>query len=458
MIDLTDIIVDGQTVGYTWNKETGNRVLVVVDDSIDVLVQATPNNGHQYGIKPIGLSFPNSNESRGLGFFTLPKPNDKRQTAIIAEAIRKWLTPFLAEGCRCQLLVDFYYGEGFDNTQDSGTYFVKHWQSLSIQSEIAYISLGGLDSVSQDNSDPLKSFRKSEIEEYYTQYGNLPPKLKKWLGIEEHPLDSLWNDSKEWFSRKPDFGSINFSPLIHDFPRDWKYSDLGVKDKINTSYRRTVQDALGIARTPDNWWKSVESIEKIHESLKRLCGQCFCGQTDNPGNSSYHISTGAAYLLVLMAYYRVHGNVSAVTSSILNWENYPLIKSPVFPLQSRRIARSSCKALYDVLFELFSSTDSDVESTFFEDEGRILKIQFSHDIGTELSKVMTEKMHGFIHDRGSDSSESQNQVLDPPAAGHVRSALVNLMGHLAISQVGFMAPGVIYLKGNTLIIASSESL
>lgn len=260
---------------------------------------------------------------------------------------------------------------------------------------------------------------------------------------DEHRLERLWRETADWFSNDDENSLIkhNHSYVINYFfgnPPDIKKAK---------SYRENVEKVLKV-NLPDDWWKDTKAIEKLHKSLKYLCGAVFCGQSES---GAKNLSVGSAYLVALMAYAEVFKNANGLTDEI-DLAKLNQLDKPLFPIQQPDIARSSTKALYDLFFCLFSACDtgeSGFRKIFFNQEGNKFTIEFTrgaNEVTKEKELSLAEGLPQMLN----------NDYVPTPKLTNTKSAILRLWRYMLISKVGFMSPGVIYMERNKLVIASSK--
>ncbi|MEM7064350.1 MAG: hypothetical protein AAF572_14440 [Cyanobacteria bacterium P01_B01_bin.77] len=449
-------------LGYVWHRDIGSRVLIVIDDWYDIPVWESDDgeveSSHAYGLTLLRNKVSQLDTTRAIGFFALPDPGAKDYKADIQyliEGISNWLLDIKDSRCRGYMIVDYYYGEGFNQAHQSGTAVVEHWKSqesvlskkLSMPMKLSHISIGGTRKTS--NPYGLEIFRKTEM----NAIQELPEKLRQWLDMNEHPLDSLWHISQDWFLA----GYEDDDVMKHTTGNIQEYLEAPEDGRLAT-YRHNVESAVGLSM-PDSWWQSPESVGAIHESLKCLCGALCCGQCDE-NTIKRPISTGATFLIALMAHQKQCGDIEALTQSDNIWNKADkAATSFVFAKQDCHIAQASAIALYDCFRLLFEVRDkvhnngiyenSQVKKIMFSDRGRFLRIELSwnsHQKTTNCAGSLSERMTNIF----------QGDVIRIPDSPpkNTREAMLRLWNLMAISEDGCFSPGVLYLENNLLTIGS----
>ncbi|WP_017716151.1 caspase family protein [Kamptonema formosum] len=260
----------------------------------------------------------------------------------------------------------------------------------------------------------------------------------------QHPLHQLWENTEEWFSN--DYENLL---VKHSAAEIYEYFE---SDPLRANrYKAEIEKAIG-CNFPEIWFQTRDSIQNIHESLKHLCGAFFCGQTKNPGRR--HISIGSAYLIALMAHQKAWGNVQPLTKSVPNWANLTQATSPLFPWQDPATAQTSAMALYDLFLRLFEKRSQEVESqvktAFFDNSGKILKIQFKWK-ANQASENRPDSLA-----QGVARILNQENISVPDTASNTRTAILRLWRNMLVSEEGFMSPGVVYMQGPLLVVSSTN--
>ena len=463
----------GSLQGLAYVAQDGNKVLVVIDDSMEVLTTEKVLNAHQTGLLEIRNNCELISEIRAVGFFTLPRPNDLKEVELVAERVHSWITQFKDHHCNVYMWVDYFYGEGFDATQNSGSAFVAYWQDQYPQAvhKIAFLSLGGKSNVhasgfnssehpyeAQKPRNNIKVFRKTEFEDY-----GFLAKHRTWLDLYEHPLETLWRNSENWFINDDEVDDTGRPFYMRHNPGkicEYFLGQTQSREKKN-AYRRLLVDAFGF-KFPRSWWENEASITGIHESLKHLCGVHFCGQAENssiPDLSRRHISVGATLLLAMTAHQHVHTDIGAFDVPGL-WEDSAQANLPIFPLQDKMTARKSAIALYECFKKLFEqkrldgASESPVKAVLFEKEGKKLTIQLAWNARQKHihdEQNLAEVLNQLI----SDGAEKPLNLPRVEEQAKTRFAVLDLLRYLMISEQGFGSPGSVYMDGNKLIIAST---
>ncbi|MBO1053877.1 MAG: hypothetical protein HEQ25_18315 [Dolichospermum sp. DET73] len=446
-----------QCLGYVWNQEQGQKVVIVVDDSFKLVKYDSPPNAHGYGLKVIFDKLSRRDDILAIGFFDLPQSPQTQDIQLIVETIQAWIRELQFQNYKLYLLVDYYHGQQTTRSNAHGIDFVDYWQEHQPlrAKKIAHLSIAGASS-GEDIPNPydLECFSKPLIHSCKQDYKQLPEAFLSWLDIDEHPLYRLWRYSDRWFLSddttilvKHNFGEV----------RKFLFESKDDNDFFHASeYKRKITDALYI-NLPNAWWENEASANNIHESLKCLTGAFFCGQTNN--SAKRNLCVGSAYIIALMAHQKVYGNADIFINDPETWIACSHASSPIFALQEQETARTSAIALYDLFICLFtprhtnqesSSGKSLVRSVCFYEAGRVLKIQLnwnaqkpSLDSPDSLAKINSKTFQ--------QPTINMSQI-----AKNTRTTILNLWCQMAISESGFMSPGVVYMEADTIVIASTK--
>ncbi|BCL35035.1 hypothetical protein [Nostoc sp. MS1] len=455
MANLVEYFSQDRCVGNVWHKAEGERIIIVVDDSFKLVTHAEPPNAHGYGLKVIFDKLSRYDDTRAIGFFDLPQSTEMEEIQLIANTIQAWVIGLETQQYKLYLLVDYFHGQETTKSKAHGLKFVDYWyENKPLKTEkIAHLSIGGGD---LPNPYKLECFRKNSIHDHKEDYKLLPEDFLHWLDIYEHPLSRLWRYSSRWF-----LNDETTTLIKHNFVevRKFLFNSENDRDVYQADqYKIKIAHALQV-EIPNNWWENETSAHNIHESLKCLAGAFFCGQTSN--NARRNLSVGAAYLIALMAHQKVYRNTEVFMNDADTWINCSQASSPIFALQDKETARKSAIALYDLFICLFtprrqndyqecSLKKSLVRSVCFYEAGRVLKIQLNWNAQNQSS------------DRQESLAQSIKTILNQDnintyeVAQNTRTAVLNLLLNMAISETGFMSPGVIYMEADTLVIASTK--
>ena len=453
-------------LGYTWQRDTGWRVVVVIDDYYDIFEFASSDqpvkslSAHAYGLSELFSELPKLESTRAIGFFSLPDPtipSYEQDIQAVIDTIFQWLSTFRENNCRCYGLIDYFYGQGFERTRLSGISFLKKWQEIEAESaanlsilpaKLAYLSIGG-----EQEPTPLKVFKKSNILNEVQTYANLPAEIRAWLDIDEHPLSRLWRESTNWFvaGRNDDDVMKHTTANIQDYLKNHESGELA-------AYRWNVESTLGIL-LPESWWQQPEAVGAIHESLKCFCGAMFCGQCD-ADTLKRNISTGAAFMIALMAHQNLYGNIDPFVQNEAIWSDCDrLATSFIFARQDCQTAKNAAIALYDyfrLLFEIRNRADassaartSQVNGVLFYDGGRLFRIELAwnaHRKATHGVESLAERTTKLLRDTPIRIPEASPR--------NTREAAMKLWALMGASEDGCFAPGVVCLSENILTVGS----
>ncbi len=453
MKNLDKYYHENKCLGYVWKQDRGQKVLVVVDDCFNQAVYDTPHNAHGYGLKVIFDKVSLLNDTLGIGFFDLPQSSQQQDIELIVNAIKAWSDELKGQNIKLYLLVDYFHGLDTLKSKAHGLEFVDYWQKHQPlpTEKIAHLSIGGAD---LPNPYKLERFQKTLIHDYKQDYKLLPEEFLTWLDVGEHPLCRLWRYSERWFSSDKVLVKHNFSE-VSKFLYDNTDND---SIFLASEYKRKISIALGV-NLPDIWWNNEESANNIHESLKCLCGDFFCGQSDS--SAKRNLSVGAAYLIALMAYQKVYNNVNLFANDAEAWVEAKQATIPIFAIQDKATARASAIALYDFFICMLTprneenyrqnkSGKSQVKSVYFYASGKTLKFQLSWDArhpSSDRQECLAQTISTIF---------KQETIAISRSAENTRSAILRLWHQMAISESGFMGPGVIYMEADTLIVASTK--
>lgn len=472
MMNLTPYPSEDDPIGYVESSKRGKRIIIVIDDfyKLPKWYKVSPTPSTAGGLLKLYSVTHDWGFTRGIGFFKLPDPTKlKEDSNRIIDCIDEWLERVclssssacaveIAEGedeaasredCVYYILVDTYFG-----TQDVvGHKFIQQWKERKILPQhcekIAYLSTAGV-ALGWQDPHSLEIFSKGDIDS--APAGLLPRNLQDWLDFEATALEKIWRESIGWFN------DSNSDIVVHNFAQIEQYS----KDNPQKfdRYKQAIENALGFC-LPAAWWQNLETIKNIYESLKCLCGDVFCGNSNQPG--CRNISVGAAYLVALRAHYDLFGSIDSLANDPDFWKQADHITAAVFPLQGTKRARASAIALYNFFYRIFEprnggSKVSQVENAFLEQKGEILKIVLkwsASEKAADRPKSLAQQL-----DEQFDSYEIE--IPGSSKAGEIvsntKNAISDLWRTMMFNRNGFLSPGVVYMNNDEIIIASTEYL
>jgi hypothetical protein len=248
------------------------------------------------------------------------------------------------------------------------------------------------------------------------------------------PLDDIWPRTKLWFGDRslgPAYPSMEY------FPHDLAPLD----DAQIQSYRTSVHACFGL-QIP---WQDFDSINLIHESLKRMCGQYFQG-TGDPKDAKYNLSIGSALLIAAMA------NTDAQAAGTQDdpllvkvWKKYKTLrghdglKARLFSSQNPTQARYAATSLY-WLFRFMFTVDSNHSGRFtgvgLSAGGQLLRLQFDGWDVAHLSTVVRQRLTapGFL-ELAFEGQQPDHWDVYQAAAGVFVASLTNTDGLGGLSGV-----------------------
>ncbi|WP_448573966.1 hypothetical protein [Trichothermofontia sp.] len=460
-------------IGYVESSKRGKRIIIVVDDFYNLpdwyKASTTPSTAG--GLLKLYSVTRDWGSTRGIGFFNLPDPSKLQEDSDkIIDCIDDWLNRVCLDSSRTRksgwldedsltrddfiyyMFIDTYFGTHYV----VGHKFIERWKERQIlpkdREHIAYLSTAGV-ALGWEDPHNLPIFAKGDIDN--TLAGLLPDKLKTWLGFEATPLEMVWEKTVGWFN------DSKSGIVLHNFTQvKEKFYDASSNSLPFGKYRHAIENALGFS-FPEVWWQDLETVKNIHESLKSICGDVFCGNTNQPG--CRNISVGATYLVALKAHYDIFRNIDPLASDPNFWKHADHITAAVFPLQGTKRARASAIALYNFFFRMFeprngAKEESQVEGAFFEGKGEVLKIclKWSASEGaSDRAKSLAQQLEQQFDSNQIEifGSERPGQMIS-----NTRNAIAELWRTMVFNRDGFLSPGVVYMERDEIIIASTEYL
>jgi hypothetical protein len=364
-----------------WFRQSGTRVIIVIDDCYKECRIIEPPAPFAVGLKPFLEQTTKWEDTRAIGYFYLPHPSDFETTsALILKSIIEWIDTIRNKNNNnYYFLIDNYHANNETVGQRFYNFINNNINVLEIvKYKIAFLSIAGAHQTLPEN---VSAFAKTDIMQVAKNeaYGKrLDPKLREWLGYFIKPLIKLWDtpEYKTWFTKEHE-------SMKHEADQIWDYFYSNLTRRQNRDdiiYRENIEEALKLEKneTPDSWWSSEKSVKNIHESFK-----CLCGDSSRYVNQqqSRVISVGAAYLIALMACKEVRKD-KVSNLLISDWDDWKKATNFIVPQQSQDVARETALCLYDLFVHLFQPRDNDsysVKSAKFLEEGKILIFEFNWD-------------------------------------------------------------------------------
>ena len=285
--------------------------------------------------------------------------------------------------------------------------------------------------------------------------------LIRWTEIQNIcPLDEIWDKTEraQWFSKenlalpKGSNGDYYFNTynMSHNLPLKFDFG----------SHRQTINDVFDLI-LPEEWWRDIDSIMLIHESLKHLCGVDYCGTPTR--TNKYNLCVGSAYFIALLALRDASmiRDTTKLTKGIESFKECRCITSNILPRQDARTAKEGARALYFILKNLFTEdpkfiredgTLPTVEKAGFMQKGQGLAIEFSGWNASGLAKQISTLLDDPL---GTANSIIKEQGAEE--AKKLKPSLFNFWRNMVTNPKGFGSPGAIWMERNTLYIYAAQS-
>ena len=170
----------GFTENFVWHRDTGDLVIVVIDDECGV-ANKNPDNllDPQQAILPqLREQACGWIETRGIGFFRLM---DTTQDADrVLQRVDEWLNGITTSDTQVYFLVDFLYAGGVSVTCN---YMIEKLTSTYNyeQDHVAYLTRAAEDNKRLLNG--YQRFRKAQNSEYIRSRSDVHPNLRRFLGL-----------------------------------------------------------------------------------------------------------------------------------------------------------------------------------------------------------------------------------------------------------------------------------
>lgn len=448
--------------GVVFEKENGeesNKAVIIIDDewkggkeNFEFIAIPMPVKKALAAIK-IGLL--DLKSIKKIAFLTLPE--NKEKINEWDQFFRNWIEELNCE--RIYILVDYFYeikrspavdvGRNLSKYLDVGKYLIEYLEENYKNYKIAIITQGGIP------GEVVKGrilFLKADITIHFMKKKELLPSILEWLEENKHPLDILWDRTKDWFSINDSPNNIKLienNPAwvnrLHTFSKNcWEKRDL------NENYKSNINKALDID-IPEEWFKNVKSVEILHESLKNLCGSYYCGTPVI--ESKYNLTMGAVYLIAILAmrdarnHYDLRKKYNS--DSYLSLDKYPKLNGNKFlPLQDEEESKSSARSLYSLFLNIFRREEKQgnkgLKQFMIMDEGK--KLMFSFEWSANQEDGLSEKLKKI-------SLWDQKKRNYATLTGSIQALLMDM----SRSTKGFGSPGTIWMEDSVLYVASANS-
>ena len=253
----------------------------------------------------------------------------------------------------------------------------------------------------------------------------------------------VWARTSEWFVDNREV-ELNDETVPHSLLRkhDWK------------CYRRVFESAFGFDLHSDVWG-SFESVYALHEVLKTFVGRNYCGTLDAKV-TKYNLSSGAVYLLLLMAESTLEADASKRQwkKVITGFDKYPYIASPLFAIQAPEVAKRAALGVYTMLTTLCDPEEKranvHLDKVNMLDGGKGLELRFSRQWDDSQFAEFVETIHG-------NSKTLQEVWFSSDHPERLQECLGAVWRALTCSDKGFGAPGSVWMDRNVLKFYSAAN-
>ena len=229
----------GFTEHYVWHRDTGNLVIIVIDDECGVACKNSDNLlDPQLAILPqLREVVCMWSETRAIGFFRLM---DTTQDADeVLQLIHEWLKAITFSDTQVCFLVDFLYG---GTVSVASNHTIKELTCLYPQNPIAYLTRAGA-SPTVPLLPGYTVFQKAQHADYVLQHGKFRPDLMSFFGKGRHE-DTIIADAIEFYAK----------PWEENWTEDgWHHDRLQETDSAQL-------------RALAEWLGSSISINELHKS------------------------------------------------------------------------------------------------------------------------------------------------------------------------------------------------
>jgi hypothetical protein len=158
-----------------WSRDTGNRVIVVIDDDFLQVLNPKPNTAHAVGLRPVFEYMSQLPDTRAVGYFFLPDTDELMERRLCPD-IQNWLDE-LAGTQRLYFLIDVFYGQDVSDERSAfGVTVLNYLRTRFPGAKFAYFNTAGAPEGAQDANFPVRSILKSQVAEAFRLE---PPTLPK---------------------------------------------------------------------------------------------------------------------------------------------------------------------------------------------------------------------------------------------------------------------------------------
>ena len=221
----------GYTNHFTWKRDTGNLVIIIIDDEIGEVNRNSDdvNFQHQRTLPQLREYACRSSDIRAIGFFRLM--TDTNDTLETLDIIDKWVKDVSDPDHQVRFLVDVFYGGG-DLAGPKIVDALKKCPYSYQHDQIAYLTQAGT-GIQRPMPKAYGVFSKPSESDHFERHGVFTQGLMSFLGIGLHK-DDIINEAIRFYARAWEARWV---------PEAWDHNAL---EKECSDHSKALADWLGI--------------------------------------------------------------------------------------------------------------------------------------------------------------------------------------------------------------------
>lgn len=180
-----------------WGRDSGNRVIVIIDDDFRQVLNAKPVTAHAQGLRPIFEYMSRLPDTRAVGYFYLPGDEDDMREELYPN-IQAWLGE-VGGTQQLYFLIDVFFGYDVSDERSAfGVTVLNYLKPLFPEAQFAYLNTAGAPEELMDPDFPITSIPKNQVaQEFRRVPSTLPKLLLEYLDIDPRPTASTI-DAQRW--------------------------------------------------------------------------------------------------------------------------------------------------------------------------------------------------------------------------------------------------------------------
>ena len=189
--------LEDRNKSLVWRRDSGSRVIIVIDDDFLQVLNAKPITAHAQGLRPIFEYMSRLPDTRAVGYFLLPG-NEEDMEEELYPNIRAWLDE-VGGTQRLYFLIDVFFGYDVSDERSAfGVNVLNYLKPLFAGAQFAYLNTAGAPEELMDPDCPITSIPKNQVaQEFRRVPSTLPKILLEYLDVDSQPTASTI-DAQRW--------------------------------------------------------------------------------------------------------------------------------------------------------------------------------------------------------------------------------------------------------------------